>query len=207
MFQTNMTPLLSSLQFQDSEFASLSGGRVVRIAVNPDYQGVRSNKRLQRVNPSFSAVLVTCLQHSAPDGLRLQSSSAAADVLWGQVPHHGREHAVKSQRDHLRQQRGNAPTGSRQTSEMQFLKMRWGRSTVHLVVCCCLGCQSAGGGDHSTEEAPSSAAEAQREESRETGLSRRVVRSDCTAAQVSFLTYREADGWAHSWVSLNVFFF
>lgn len=28
-------------QFQDSDFASLSGGRVVRIAVNPDYQGVR----------------------------------------------------------------------------------------------------------------------------------------------------------------------
>lgn len=32
-------PLLS-LQFQDPEFGSLSGGRVVRIAVNPDYQGV-----------------------------------------------------------------------------------------------------------------------------------------------------------------------
>lgn len=53
MFQTNMSPLLSPLQFQDSEFASLSGGRVVRIAVNPDYQGVRGNKRLQRVNPGF----------------------------------------------------------------------------------------------------------------------------------------------------------
>lgn len=31
-----------SLQFQDAEFAGLSGGRVVRIAVNPDYQGVRT---------------------------------------------------------------------------------------------------------------------------------------------------------------------
>ena len=38
----NMSLLLLSLQFQDSEFAGLSGGRVVRIAVNPDYQGVRT---------------------------------------------------------------------------------------------------------------------------------------------------------------------
>lgn len=30
------------LQFQDPDFGSLSGGRVVRIAVNPDYQGVRT---------------------------------------------------------------------------------------------------------------------------------------------------------------------
>lgn len=36
----NISPLIFSPQFQDSEFAGLSGGRVVRIAVNPDYQGV-----------------------------------------------------------------------------------------------------------------------------------------------------------------------
>lgn len=41
----NMNPPLFSLQFQDPEFGSLSGGRVVRIAVNPDYQGVRTWKR------------------------------------------------------------------------------------------------------------------------------------------------------------------
>ena len=31
---------LSLIQFQDNDFPSLSGGRVVRIATHPDYQGV-----------------------------------------------------------------------------------------------------------------------------------------------------------------------
>lgn len=142
MFQTNTSPLLSSLQFQDSEFASLSGGRVVRIAVNPDYQGVRCNKQLQRVNPGLHSCLCSLCDlspPSPPDGLRLQSSSASADVLWGQVSHHGWEHAVQSQWDHLRQQWGNTSTGSWQTSgaagaKIQLLRMRWGRFTAHVVV-------------------------------------------------------------------------
>lgn len=29
------------MQFQDPDFGGLSGGRVVRIAVHPDYQGVK----------------------------------------------------------------------------------------------------------------------------------------------------------------------
>lgn len=33
--------LVSPTQFQDPDFGGLSGGRVVRIAVHPDYQGVR----------------------------------------------------------------------------------------------------------------------------------------------------------------------
>ena len=33
--------LVSPAQFQDPDFGGLSGGRVVRIAVHPDYQGVR----------------------------------------------------------------------------------------------------------------------------------------------------------------------
>lgn len=33
--------LLSLMQFQDPDFGGLSGGRVVRIAVHPDYQGVK----------------------------------------------------------------------------------------------------------------------------------------------------------------------
>lgn len=32
--------LVSPTQFQDPDFGGLSGGRVVRIAVHPDYQGV-----------------------------------------------------------------------------------------------------------------------------------------------------------------------
>uniref|UniRef100_A0A4W4FBQ4 RNA cytidine acetyltransferase n=1 Tax=Electrophorus electricus TaxID=8005 RepID=A0A4W4FBQ4_ELEEL len=36
----DLIPWTVSEQFQDSEFGGLSGGRVVRIAVNPDYQGV-----------------------------------------------------------------------------------------------------------------------------------------------------------------------
>uniref|UniRef100_A0A8C1T222 RNA cytidine acetyltransferase n=1 Tax=Cyprinus carpio TaxID=7962 RepID=A0A8C1T222_CYPCA len=36
----DLIPWTLSEQFQDPEFGSLSGGRIVRIAVNPDYQGV-----------------------------------------------------------------------------------------------------------------------------------------------------------------------
>uniref|UniRef100_A0A673HSW4 RNA cytidine acetyltransferase n=1 Tax=Sinocyclocheilus rhinocerous TaxID=307959 RepID=A0A673HSW4_9TELE len=36
----DLIPWTVSEQFQDPEFGSLSGGRIVRIAVNPDYQGV-----------------------------------------------------------------------------------------------------------------------------------------------------------------------
>lgn len=77
--------------------------------------------------------------------------------------------------------------------------MRWSRVDAHffdsspVVVSCCPGCQSAGGGDHSTEGAPSSAAEAQWEDSRETGLSGSFIWPHCTAAQVSFLEYGEGD--------------
>lgn len=57
----------------------------MRIAVNPDYQGVRSTQRPQPVKPIFLmdlyALHVTRFQHCPPDGLRLQSSAAAADVL------------------------------------------------------------------------------------------------------------------------------
>lgn len=38
---SNSSWLLSLMQFQDPDFGALSGGRVVRIAVHPDYQGVK----------------------------------------------------------------------------------------------------------------------------------------------------------------------
>lgn len=41
----DMIPWTVSEQFQDMEFGSLSGGRVVRIAVNPDYQGMGYGSR------------------------------------------------------------------------------------------------------------------------------------------------------------------
>ncbi|XP_068595911.1 RNA cytidine acetyltransferase [Brachionichthys hirsutus] len=41
----DLIPWTVSEQFQDSEFASLSGGRVVRIAVSPDYQGMGYGSR------------------------------------------------------------------------------------------------------------------------------------------------------------------
>lgn len=51
------------------------------------------------------------------------------------------------------------------------------------------GCQSAGGGSHSTEGAPSSATEAQWEESRKTALSGSFLWPYRAAAQVSLLQY------------------
>lgn len=100
-----------SFQFQDPEFGGLSGGRVVRIAVNPDYQGVKS---LDLFVQFLFCFLFICIHAGCnwfpicpPDGLRLQSSPAAADVLRGQVSHHGWEHTLKSKCDHLRQQWGN----------------------------------------------------------------------------------------------------
>lgn len=41
----DLIPWTVSEQFQDMEFGSLSGGRVVRIAVNPDYQGMGYGSR------------------------------------------------------------------------------------------------------------------------------------------------------------------
>lgn len=96
-----------SLQFQDAEFAGLSGGRIVRIAVNPDYQGVRTRSVPHSVNPAFWNNSTWLTQACLPDGLRLQSSAAAADVLRGEVSHHGWKHGLKYQRDHLSQQWGD----------------------------------------------------------------------------------------------------
>ncbi|XP_062860160.1 RNA cytidine acetyltransferase isoform X2 [Trichomycterus rosablanca] len=45
----DLIPWTVSEQFQDSEFAGLSGGRVVRIAVNPDYQGMGYGTRAMQL--------------------------------------------------------------------------------------------------------------------------------------------------------------
>merc|ERR1719284_536165 len=41
----DLIPWLVSQQFQDEEFASLSGARVVRIATNPEYSGMGYGSR------------------------------------------------------------------------------------------------------------------------------------------------------------------
>ncbi|XP_023697892.1 RNA cytidine acetyltransferase [Paramormyrops kingsleyae] len=45
----DLIPWTVSEQFQDPEFGSLSGGRVVRIAVNPDYQGMGYGSRAMQL--------------------------------------------------------------------------------------------------------------------------------------------------------------
>ncbi|KTG02824.1 hypothetical protein cypCar_00037356 [Cyprinus carpio] len=43
--QNSLPEVLAVVQFQDPEFGGLSGGRIVRIAVNPDYQGMGYGSR------------------------------------------------------------------------------------------------------------------------------------------------------------------
>lgn len=86
---------------------------------------------------------------------------------------------------------------SQQTSVSQngIVQPRWGRCNEHLmdggsaVFFCDAGCESVGGGRHSTEGAPSSASEAQWEESRATGLPGSFIRPHHTAAKVRILQY------------------
>uniref|UniRef100_A0A8C2D6U8 RNA cytidine acetyltransferase n=1 Tax=Cyprinus carpio TaxID=7962 RepID=A0A8C2D6U8_CYPCA len=62
----DLIPWTVSEQFQDPEFGSLSGGRIVRIAVNPDYQGVNYFSFSVYIQPVKSlhiqvAALLPCL--------------------------------------------------------------------------------------------------------------------------------------------------
>lgn len=82
---------------------------MVRIAVNPDYQGVKLQQLdlvMFEVNLSELDVTRRGPCPPPPDGLRLQGAAAAADVLRGEVPHRGRELRGRPRGDHLRQQRG-----------------------------------------------------------------------------------------------------
>ena len=55
----NLLFTLSLIQFQDNDFPSLSGGRVVRIATHPDYQGVSLAIVLQSSERVSSVILCT----------------------------------------------------------------------------------------------------------------------------------------------------
>lgn len=49
---------LSPTQFQDPDFGGLSGGRVVRIAVHPDYQGVMCPHASQNCDALLAAAVL-----------------------------------------------------------------------------------------------------------------------------------------------------
>lgn len=90
------------------------------------------------------------------------------------------------------QTRVKSPPSAARSNKMLFLTLSgkaWSRFKgtrwCDRTSCRHSGGQSAGGGDHAAKRAPSSAAEAQREASRETGLFRGFLRPHRTAAQVS----------------------
>ncbi|KAG7473754.1 hypothetical protein MATL_G00099190 [Megalops atlanticus] len=60
----DLIPWTISEQFQDPEFGSLSGGRVVRIAVNPDYQGMGYGSRALQLLQLYYEGQFPCLEET-----------------------------------------------------------------------------------------------------------------------------------------------
>lgn len=79
----DLVPWTVAQQFQDDDFPSLSGVRIVRIATHPDYQGVSlwelNSIHVNHIRVCFS-VYLTCA-HFLIDGLRFQGYGASAKVL------------------------------------------------------------------------------------------------------------------------------
>ncbi|XP_018112865.1 RNA cytidine acetyltransferase [Xenopus laevis] len=61
----DLIPWTVSEQFQDPDFGSLSGGRVVRIAVHPDYQGMGYGSRALRLVQMYYEGQFPCLEENA----------------------------------------------------------------------------------------------------------------------------------------------
>uniref|UniRef100_A0A8C2ZBY4 RNA cytidine acetyltransferase n=1 Tax=Cyclopterus lumpus TaxID=8103 RepID=A0A8C2ZBY4_CYCLU len=77
----DLIPWTVSEQFQDPEFGSLSGARVVRIAVNPDYQGMGYGTRaLQMLQMYYEGKFPTMDEstHSNPNEITSVSSEAVS---------------------------------------------------------------------------------------------------------------------------------
>ncbi|XP_037622753.1 RNA cytidine acetyltransferase [Sebastes umbrosus] len=77
----DLIPWTVSEQFQDPEFGSLSGARVVRIAVNPDYQGMGYGSRaLQLLQMYYEGKFPTMDEstHSNPNEITSVSSEAVS---------------------------------------------------------------------------------------------------------------------------------
>ena len=65
----DLIPWTVSQQFNDHDFAGLSGGRIVRIATHPDFQGVRL------VRKSFSHLLLEVCQKLAQGIIELYAQT------------------------------------------------------------------------------------------------------------------------------------
>ncbi|XP_051917493.1 RNA cytidine acetyltransferase [Hippocampus zosterae] len=82
----DLIPWTVSEQFQDPEFGSLSGGRVVRIAVNPDYQGMGYGSRvLQLLQMYYEGKFPTMDESTAPQRNEITPVSSEAVTLLEEV--------------------------------------------------------------------------------------------------------------------------
>lgn len=77
----DLIPWTISEQFQDPDFGSLSGGRVVRIAVHPDYQGMGYGSRALRLLQMYYEGKFPCLEEKVtqvPKEITTVSSEAVS---------------------------------------------------------------------------------------------------------------------------------
>ncbi|XP_067090614.1 RNA cytidine acetyltransferase [Osmerus mordax] len=82
----DLIPWTVSEQFQDPEFGSLSGGRVVRIAVNPDYQGMGYGTRaLQQLQLYYEGRFPFMDENSQTATSEITSVSSEAVSLLAEV--------------------------------------------------------------------------------------------------------------------------
>uniref|UniRef100_A0A3B5MCC9 RNA cytidine acetyltransferase n=1 Tax=Xiphophorus couchianus TaxID=32473 RepID=A0A3B5MCC9_9TELE len=82
----DLIPWTVSEQFQDADFGSLSGGRVVRIAVNPDYQGMGYGSRaLQQLQMYYEGKFPTMDESVQPAHTQIASVSSEAVSLLEEV--------------------------------------------------------------------------------------------------------------------------
>ncbi|XP_041853106.1 RNA cytidine acetyltransferase [Melanotaenia boesemani] len=82
----DLIPWTVSEQFQDPEFGSLSGGRVVRIAVNPDYQGMGYGSRaLQLLQMYYEGKFPTMDESTHSNHTKITSVSSEAVSLLEEV--------------------------------------------------------------------------------------------------------------------------
>eukprot|EP00066_Takifugu_rubripes_P016602 XP_011605868.1 PREDICTED: N-acetyltransferase 10 [Takifugu rubripes] len=82
----DLIPWTVSEQFQDAEFAGLSGGRIVRIAVNPDYQGMGYGSRaLQLLQMYYEGKFPTMDESTGLNHSEITSVSSEAVSLLEEV--------------------------------------------------------------------------------------------------------------------------
>lgn len=82
----DLIPWTISEQFQDPEFGSLSGGRVIRIAVNPDYQGMGYGSRvLQQLQLYYEGKFPTVDESATTANSEIMTVSSEAVSLLEEV--------------------------------------------------------------------------------------------------------------------------